>query len=233
MHPPPRLFVLAAACGAAIGAIAAWQIAASRWFFGPDQRVPARGSIAANTVAASFSSEVRATEPTAATQSTAIATVHTTEQLAQAASQDAGSADASASASTANASSTMAAPSSDTAAARVYREIEWGTSTDRQADEQSCTAGDADGCLRLAEAEAVHRTSAVELEKSRVHRERAYSILVYQCNRRSPDACVRIARMHALGVGVARDPASERALLDRATNLCKKLPGKVCEILGS
>ncbi|HMA94859.1 MAG TPA: hypothetical protein VKP30_19345 [Polyangiaceae bacterium] len=114
----------------------------------------------------------------------------------------------------------------------AYREVSWGMSADRQEDDRLCVAGAPEACLRLAEAEAIHLSSAHELERSRAHRERAYSILVFQCNRRNPDACVTIARMHSLGVGVARDPVSERALLARAAILCKKLSGKVCELLG-
>lgn len=239
MHQPPRLLMFAAACGATLGATAAWRIASARWALASKPAVTA--PISASVRSVHRTADARAPEGIATALSRATTSASDSVSITEAvASNVQGEASnrplietnpsPAASASATSASSVLA----PTLAAEppAYQEVSWGTSADRQEDDRLCVAGAPEACLRLAEAEAIHLSSAHELERSRAHRERAYSILVFQCNRRNPDACVTIARMHSLGVGVARDPVSERALLARAAILCKKLSGKVCELLG-
>lgn len=107
---------------------------------------------------------------------------------------------------------------------RAFSAILWDKAADVVDADRSCVTGNAIACLELAD----HEDSIQAFGKSRAHRERAYAILVLQCHHRDPDACVTIARMHALGLGIARDTASERALFARAKNLCKSRQGKVC-----
>lgn len=107
---------------------------------------------------------------------------------------------------------------------RAFSAILWDKAADVVDADRSCVTGNPIACLELAD----HEDSIQAFGKSRVHRERAYAILVLQCHHREPDACVTIARMHALGLGIARDAASERALFARAKNLCKSRQGKVC-----
>lgn len=122
-------------------------------------------------------------------------------------------------------------PASDAAALaeRAYALIAWPPVDDIVASETGCLAGDALECLRLADDEDARSRSATEgATKARAYRERAYSMLVLRCKRRDPDACVAIARMHALGFDILRDPRSRQALVVRARDLCKHREAKVC-----
>lgn len=110
--------------------------------------------------------------------------------------------------------------------------VAWTPADDPKKSEQLCTVGDARECLRLAEMFTRRTKSLLDSNKAQAYRERAYSMLVLQCHQRNPDACVAIARMHALGFGLPKNPSSEEALIERARGLCKQKPATVCSAFG-
>lgn len=119
-------------------------------------------------------------------------------------------------------------PEADSPSARAMSLVAWTPADDPPKSEQLCTVGDPWECLRLAEMLARRTTSQLDSRKAQAYRERAYSMLVLQCQKRNPDACVAIARMHALGFGLPKNPSSEEALIERARRICKHKPATVC-----
>jgi hypothetical protein len=113
-------------------------------------------------------------------------------------------------------------------AERAFSLVAWNAAVDVPRSEQLCIAGEPVECLALADLEGRSGDVSRDLAQGRAYRERAYSILVLQCRRRNPDACVVIARMHALAIGLPRNPVGEAALLGRARDLCKHRPARVC-----
>lgn len=205
MRSPPRLLLSAALIGAVTGAAMAWRIVGSPTpQAGPTNRIPQTTEPLAVRVQAPASDQAPPAQVPEATQAV-----------------DSPSPSPSAVPTLEDRSS---AQSRDDAA---FSAVAWDGVTDPVATEQQCVTGDARACLALAD----YEERARDLNKSRQHRERAYAILVPKCHHRDPDACVLIARMQAFGLGIARDPASTRALLERATILCKSRPGKSCSAL--
>lgn len=229
MRPPPHPLVLAAVLGAATGAIAAWLLEGTQRLDGSKHAAThttlTRNSSPAQGVAAEQRLDpglqhamMTATAPTTLLPSSSAAPIETTpapDVLAAATADPAASNPPTTSAATVEANAEVE---------RAFHAILWSKAVDAIDAEKSCVTGSAIACLELAE----HEDSIQAFGKSRAHRERAYAILVLQCHRREPDACVTIARMHALGLGIARDVASERALFARAKTLCKSRQGKVC-----
>jgi hypothetical protein len=115
---------------------------------------------------------------------------------------------------------------------RAFSLVAWRAAEDLSKSEQLCTVGEPIACLALAEFEDQRSRLPKNFAKSRAYKERAYSILVPQCHRRDPDACVVIARMHALGFGLAKDPANQAALIGRAREICKRRSAAVCSAFG-
>jgi hypothetical protein len=116
----------------------------------------------------------------------------------------------------------------DDIAERAFSLVAWGAADDPSKSERLCTVGEPIACLALAEREDQHQGIRGGYAKSRAYKERAYSLLVPQCRRRAPEACVAIARMHALGFGLPKDPTNQAALIERAREICKRRPATVC-----
>lgn len=110
--------------------------------------------------------------------------------------------------------------------------VAWTPADDWAKSEHLCTVGEPIECLRLAESLATHAKTRLDSTKAQAYRERAYAMLVLRCHQRSPDACVTIARMHALGFGLPKNQSSVNALVGRARDLCKHKTGTVCSAFG-
>lgn len=111
---------------------------------------------------------------------------------------------------------------------RALSLVAWGIPGDIAEAERHCSNGDALACLSLAEVESQNGNDVARIQKAHEYQKRAYSLLVLQCHRRGPNACVAIARMHALGFGLLKDTANEQALVRRARELCKRKSATVC-----
>jgi hypothetical protein len=232
MRPPPHPLILAAVLGAVTGAGAAWLLEGAQRFetatpVAPQQVTlsksdsPRPDPAATEKLEAVSSVGVTGAPPTATAPPTLPpggdpGTVAAREQdaLAAIAEIEVGN----------QAPRPSAGADAETEVERAFSAILWDKAADLVDADRSCVTGNPIACLELAD----HEDSIQAFGKSRAHRERAYAILVLKCHNREPDACVTIARMHALGLGIARDAASERALFARAKTLCKSRQGKVC-----
>jgi hypothetical protein len=111
---------------------------------------------------------------------------------------------------------------------RIFETLAWTIPTDTKQAEESCTLGSAQACLGLGERHRASNQVPSEALRSQGYFERAFSILVFKCNRREPDACATIARMHQLGRGIPKNAKAATTLLSHARELCRYKPGTVC-----
>lgn len=229
MRQKTSLLILASLFGAATGATVAWQVSRSERTLAVAGDHP--GLRAGST----------ARFPPHAPTSLLIPTIEQEPEIpAQAANERANPAGSTLSpieperaseptsvASTAPLGTANASPTEDGVVSLAYSLVAWTAASDAKAAEQGCLSGEPTDCLRLADL-ADQRGGPSAPAKSRGFRDRAYSMLVLQCKRRDPDACVIIARMHALGFDVLRAPNSQKALVMHAGDLCKHRSAKVC-----
>ena len=141
MHHPPRLFVLAAACGATVGATAAWQIASDRGPPTPEPRMPASASPPNSS--GYEAADTRSPHASAAAQpATTPSTISALESTKPAPPEPQGAKASGTSSSAASASPADQVPATATTAAPAeagaYRQVTWGTSVERQEDERLC-----------------------------------------------------------------------------------------------
>ncbi|MCC6213891.1 MAG: hypothetical protein IT376_03420 [Polyangiaceae bacterium] len=82
----------------------------------------------------------------------------------------------------------------------------------------ACARGAADACARVA-FELASRPDR-RADELLAYRSRAVVAYAERCRGRQPVACVALARIHELGLGVAPDPVQAEALRVRAQELC-------------
>lgn len=111
---------------------------------------------------------------------------------------------------------------------RIFETLAWSIPTDAKPAEESCTAGSPQACLGLGERHLGSSQRPSDAVRSQGYFERAFSILVFKCNHREPDACATIARMHQLGRGIPKNTKAAATLLSHARELCRYKPGTVC-----
>lgn len=82
----------------------------------------------------------------------------------------------------------------------------------------ACARGAADACARVA----FELASRPERKHEELLAYRSQAVVAYaeRCRARQPVACVALARIHELGLGVTPDPAQAEALRARARELC-------------
>jgi hypothetical protein len=112
----------------------------------------------------------------------------------------------------------------------LFETVAWTTPSDLKKADDDCTIGRPDACLSLGEYYLAQAQSPSAARRSQHYFERAFSILVFKCNHREPDACATIARMHEFGRGIPKNPKAASTLVSHCRDLCRYNPGKVCSI---
>jgi hypothetical protein len=112
----------------------------------------------------------------------------------------------------------------------LFETVAWTTPSDLKKADDDCTIGRPDACLSLGEYYLAQAPSPSAARRSQHYFERAFSILVFKCNHREPDACATIARMHEFGRGIPKNPKAASTLVSHCRDLCRYNPGKVCSI---
>jgi hypothetical protein len=112
----------------------------------------------------------------------------------------------------------------------LFETVAWTTPSDLKKADDDCTIGRPDACLSLGEYYLAQAQSPSAARRSQHYFERAFSILVFKCNHREPDACATIARMHEFGRGIPKNPKAASTLVLHCRDLCRYNPGKVCSI---
>jgi hypothetical protein len=127
-----------------------------------------------------------------------------------------------------SATATVDAGSSPSPHEAVFSFVTWTPPTNVKLAEDGCISGDALACLGLGELYLSTTEKRAAKAGSQSYFERAFSILVFKCNHREPDACVTIARMHEYGRGIPKNEKAAATLVTYAQELCRNKPGKVC-----
>jgi TPR repeat protein len=98
--------------------------------------------------------------------------------------------------------------------------------------ERGCALQRPRSCLASARAFEGGRDVGADPKKARVYRALAVSLLDQRCIARDAESCHDLAALYSTGTGVLQNPATARALAERARLLCAGKPTESCRRLG-